>query len=362
MTVQWQPAALDLTGVDRAIVSGIVRLPAGGYLAWGHGQSDALEGADVGELYWRSDDGRVWERTAASGPARLSAADSSPLGIVAIAGGEAWWSEDGNRWTRGHLESPGGEPDLWDVAVGEEAAVVVGSGGAWISRDGLRWQPVTGERMDISRVHAVDVTRQGFIAVGEEWTGGGYEAHAWRISPDGGAWQRDPGGDLTGRSYDTLAHVWGVGDSALAVGTRGEVETSGSASGCTAATAATSGASKRPIAPSPGVPGSGPIAWKPKLAKAPRLGFAPGGPAIASWRDGLVAIGLDGASPLALHASTDGLRWDRSRPLEQLPDLGHGFITTFIVDGDTAIVSGTIEPPGDQSVQDYFLQVGTITP
>jgi hypothetical protein len=48
--------------------------------------------------------------------------------------------------------------------------------------------------------------------------------------------------------------------------------------------------------------------------------------------------------------------------LEQLPDLGHGFITTFFVDGDTAIVSGAIEPPGDQSVQDYFLQVGTITP
>jgi len=99
-----------------------------------------------------------------------------------------------------------------------------------------------------------------------------------------------------------------------------------------------------------------------EAGQAPRLGFAPGGPAIASWRDGLVAIGLDGASPLALHASTDGLRWERSRPLEQLPDLGHGFITTFIVDGDTAIVSGTIEPPGDQSVQDYFLQVGTITP
>lgn len=98
LTVQWQPADLDLTGVDRAIVTGIVRLPAGGYLAWGHGQSDSLGGGDIGELYWRSDDGRLWERTAASGPAHLSAADSSPLGIVAIAGGEAWWSEDGNRW------------------------------------------------------------------------------------------------------------------------------------------------------------------------------------------------------------------------------------------------------------------------
>lgn len=216
--------------------------------------------------------------------------------------------------------------------------------------------------MDTSRVHAVDVTRHGFIAVGEEWTGDDYEAHAWRSSPDGGAWQRDPGGDLTGRSYDTLAHVWGFGDSALAVGTRGEVETfrecirmyggdCGNQWGVQTVYRSVAGRARQRAYRVEGEAG-----------QAPRLGFARGGPAIASWRDGLVAIGLDGASPLALHASTDGLRWDRSRPLEQLPDLGHGFITTFFVDGDTAIVSGAIEPPGDQSVQDYFLQVGTITP
>lgn len=94
--------------------------------------------------------------------------------------------------------------------------------------------------------------------------------------------------------------------------------------------------------------------------RTPRLDLA--GRAIAPWRDGLVAIGEDRDSPLALHASSDGLRWERSWPRDQFPDLGHGYITTFVVDGDLAIVSGTIEPVGDQSVQTYFLQVGTIEP
>jgi hypothetical protein len=75
-----------------------------------------------------------------------------------------------------------------------------------------------------------------------------------------------------------------------------------------------------------------------------------------------VALGDDEASPLALHASPDGLRWERSKPEVQFPDLGHGFITTLLVDGDLAIVSGTIEPVGDDSDQEYFMQVGTITP
>ncbi len=77
---------------------------------------------------------------------------------------------------------------------------------------------------------------------------------------------------------------------------------------------------------------------------------------MAWWRS--VKTGL----AAALHASSDGLRWERSWPHVQFPDLGHGFITTFFVDGDLAIVSGTIEPRGEDSVQESFLQVGTIAP
>lgn len=154
-----------MTGLARAIVTTAVRLPAGGYLASGHGQSDVSSEDALDSLFWRSTDGQVWERAAVSGPRGFSAAESGQLGIVAIDGGEPWWSPDGVGWTKGDLQVHG-EPRLWDVAVGDQAAVVISAEGAWTSKDGQVWEPVTGVRFEISRLYAVKATEDGFIALG----------------------------------------------------------------------------------------------------------------------------------------------------------------------------------------------------
>jgi hypothetical protein len=171
-------------------------------------------------------------------------------------------------------------------------------------------------------------------------------------------------GDLTGPAFDTLGDVWAFGDTALAIGTHGEADAfqecnrrygddCGDRWGIQSAYRAAGGER-----------------WKRAYAleavggEEPRLRFARGGPAIEPWRDRVLAIGLDGASPLALHASTDGLDWQRLRPRDQFPDMGRGFIHMFFVDGDLAIVSGSVDPVGDDSELEfrYFMHVGTLTP
>lgn len=167
LSVRWESADLDLTDLDRANLSVIVRVSAG-YLAWGHGSREESEGAALGGLSWRSRDGRVWQRAVVSGPSGVVAASSGPLGIIAISGRDTWWSQDGTDWTRGDLASHEGDPGLWDVAVGREWLSSWGPVVSWMSRDGLRWESVTGDRMDGSRIYAVDTTAEGFLAVGEE--------------------------------------------------------------------------------------------------------------------------------------------------------------------------------------------------
>jgi hypothetical protein len=184
-----------MSGLERTNVTTVVRLPAGGYLASGVGSSNDPHVYDP-YPFWRSVDGRVWERTVVSGPSHFQWADSGPLGIVAIDAGEAWWSPDGVRWIKGDLRIPY-EPGVLDMAVGDRAALVV-SDGAWASTDGRHWKPVTGERVESSRVYGVEATEDGFIAVGAEWIGsreefpdGDFEARVWRISPDGATWRPD---------------------------------------------------------------------------------------------------------------------------------------------------------------------------
>ncbi len=366
LSVRWQPAELEEAGLDRVSISGIVGVPGGGYLASGHGYTPA--GGYLGELFWRSDDGRVWERSDVSGPSGVGTADSGPLGIVAVDGGGPWWSPDGVGWTKGDLEVRG-DPRLWEVAVGDQAAVIISSEGAWASTDGLRWEPVTGERVEASRLYGVTATQDGFIAVGNEWTAspeewpeGDYEARVWRISPDGATWRLDRGGDLSGRTFDTLTDAWAFGDTALAIGTHGEADAYHECIRLYGGDCGTQWGVETAYRSVDGAPWQREYAVEEVGGEQPRLSFARGGADIEPWRDGLLALGLDGESPLALHASTDGLTWERSSPRKQLPELGHGFIGTFFVDGDLAIVSGTVEPIGDDSDQEYFLQVGTITP
>lgn len=367
LSVDWQAADLELAGLDRAFVREVLGLPGGGYLASGHGESDTLpDGAGDG-LLWRSDDGRVWERTTMTGPGGLGPSDSGPLGIVMIGGDGTWWSRDGIDWRPGDFVL--GRPrELYDVAVGAEAAVVVGSAGQWASSDGVHWEPVSGDRTRESRLLAVERTRDGFIAVGEEWRVDGttlhdIEARVWRISPDGRDWRLDRGGDLTGPSYDALAYVWAVGDTALAIGTHGTADTYDECNRLFGGDCGTQWGVHTVHRSVDGGPWQLEYAVEPQDGRRPRLDLARGGAWIQPWRRGLVAIAKDGDSPLALHFSADGLIWERSRPRDQFPeDMGYGSISTFLVDGDMAIVSGTVEPRDDPYTQDFFLQVGTITP
>lgn len=193
-------------------------------------------------------------------------------------------------------------------------------------------------------------------------TEGDYEARVWRISPDGATWRLDRGGDLTGRTFDTLADVWAFGDTALAIGIHGEPDAYHECIRLYGGDCGNQWGVETAYRSVDGTPWQREYAVEEVGGKQPRLSFAGGGADIEPWRDGLLALGLDGESPLALHASTDGLTWERSSPREQLPELGDGFISTFFVDGDLAIVSGIIEPIGGDSDQEYFMQVGTITP
>lgn len=151
------------------------------------------------------------EDIAAGEPGFLIAGPWRGADDAAIAG--VWRSPDGAAWTRPSEGTPltGGSEEVVHpagVSVGEAGVALVGStmptvnalarmedGAAWFSADGERWTRVDGGGAfggrGTQKLTAVTATPSGFAAVGVEEQDGTLRPAAW-TSPDGRAWAQSP--------------------------------------------------------------------------------------------------------------------------------------------------------------------------
>ena len=232
---------------DESVFGGRVNQKMNGVVVGGPGlvavgQDDS--GGDRDAAVWTSSDGVVWTRvpddvSVFGGPDSqeiLGVVVGGP-GLVAVgqddSGGDqdaaVWTSPDGVTWTRvSHDESVfGGTNDqaMVDVAAGGPGLVAVGydfSGGdrdaaVWTSSDGVVWTRVPDDASvlggpDSQVIERVAVGGSGLVAVGQDDSGGGWDATMW-TSSDGFTWTRVPHDDsLSGGS---------VGQAVLGVVARG---------------------------------------------------------------------------------------------------------------------------------------------
>ncbi len=150
-----------------------------------------------------------------------------------------WASADGLTWSRvAHDEAVFGGADdqeMWSVSAGGPGLVAVGyavadgdrDGAVWVSSDGLTWSRVAHDEAvfggpDDQEMASVEVSGLGLVAVGDDYSGGNWDAAVW-FSPDGVTWARVPHvGPVFGGAGNQS--VWGlttVGADVVAVGESG---------------------------------------------------------------------------------------------------------------------------------------------
>ncbi|HSQ36387.1 MAG TPA: hypothetical protein VLS92_00670, partial [Acidimicrobiia bacterium] len=168
-------------------------------------------------------------------------------GLVAVgydySGGDwdavAWTSADGLAWSRvAHDESVFGGVDgqeMWSVAAGGPGLVAVGydesdgdrDAAVWVSADGLAWSRVPHDETvfggtEEQEMAAVEASGSGFVAVGDDNSGGNWDAAVW-VSPDGLTWSRVPHDRpvFGGAGNQSMWGVTAVGADLVAVGESG---------------------------------------------------------------------------------------------------------------------------------------------
>ncbi len=203
-------------------VSGIVRTPSGGLLAWGRAGEPVCTGQGAGTtcgpfpvMLWTSADGTAWTRItdmAAFKGATIADITLSPHGLVAV--GDTGWTEPaiwvsstGESWERLSLSSAmfneahfssirvtasgfllaGGVGNIEPVSGGIEAPDT-GTAAVWWSLDGRTWTKGIVNRADGvgSSLGSIYVGSDGLVAVGA--ASGGKTATAW-VSVDGRIWK-----------------------------------------------------------------------------------------------------------------------------------------------------------------------------
>jgi len=178
-------------------------------------------GGDFDAAVWTSPDGVVWSRVAhdesvfgGNDTQTMRSVAVSASGFVAVgndkSGGDfeaaVWTSADGVVWSRvAHDELAFGGPgnqQMDSVAATGSGFVAVGldqldddiDAAVWTSPDGVVWSRVPHNEAVFGgdatqEMNSVVATDSGFIAVGEDWSGGDPDAAVW-TSPDGVVWSR----------------------------------------------------------------------------------------------------------------------------------------------------------------------------
>lgn len=196
----------DLTAEGMRELTAVVATATGDFLAVGE---DLRAGAIDGDVaVFRSADGRVWQRVAASGldgggPQEvrriIQTRDRKFVAIGAALQGAhrvptVWTSDDGTRWqpTEVAPRSPPGtalwallaQPDSSLLACGSVKTVGEPAVGCWIQRNGASWEPldVRPEQGSATPVHLYDLAavRDGLVVVGTAQAPHGTAA-AWTL-------------------------------------------------------------------------------------------------------------------------------------------------------------------------------------
>ena len=229
--------AAALAGADvTSRSSGRAVFVAGGWT----GASNASPSA----RFWFSSDGSRWTSarvaSATSADARVVAMAASAAGFLAVGqtgpegsptGSAAWWSEDGEAWTR--IASADLPPDTTPEAVAAAPGggfVAVGSSVArdravvWLSMDGRHWRAASDQAAFHHyglkvRMRGVAAGGPGLVAVGVSLFGTQFGTATVWTSADGAVWQLVP--DVAAFDGGEMDGVVGTTDGLVAVGTWG---------------------------------------------------------------------------------------------------------------------------------------------
>jgi hypothetical protein len=346
-------------------VSGLFINARGELVAWGSTQRNIAGDAERGTAFWTSTDGISWRQSMLGDSEEDPQArdiSSGAQGYAAVGetnvSAAAWWSADGETWSRSTITpTPGRDEEvILAVAAGTEGFLAVGGEGdersravAWFSPTGEEW---TRLEVDLQSGWFEDVAAApdgGYVVVGIDLSHGRPKATAWRVSRDGLDWQQAEWSDaIGGPGEDHLYNVWSYAGGYVAFGLHADADDTISCKGCYFDPALW-----RTYTSLDG------MKWnRNELIVGNDL--APAHPwygAVELWADGLLAVGRATDKTRRVWFSSDGIDWTPVGDPVVLAGSGIDSADAFdLLVADNYVVIGGLSPGGG------FVMIGTSVP